>query len=86
MNNNCEGYRRYWWQYGEKRVEPYSAIAGRERVLVIPQTSNLQALAFLPATLVFAHTLIVFPITNYAGFAVLQSRFNQVWPAFVGRR
>ena len=73
-----------WWQLYHQAKELYSAIAGLERVLVIPQTSNVQALVFLPSEMVFGHTLIVFPMTDYAAFAVLQSRFHQTWSAFLG--
>ena len=40
MKNNREIYRRYWWQYGEKRVELWDAIAGLERVVVISRVGN----------------------------------------------
>ena len=84
LTDNRDLYRRRWWQYGEKRLELTSAIAGLERVLVIPQTSNVQGLAFLPSTIVFGHTLIVFPLVTYAAFALLQSRVHQGWSAFLG--
>jgi hypothetical protein len=84
VTDNRESYRRYWWQYAEKRAELHAAIAGLDRVLVTPQTSNVQALAFLPSNTVFAHTLIVFPLTTYPAFCVLQSRFHQIWSAFLG--
>jgi hypothetical protein len=76
--------RQRWWQFGEKQPGLQRALGGLERVLVIPQTSNVQGLAFLPPTPVFAHTLVVFPLAKYAGFAVLQSRCHTVWSAFFG--
>ena len=84
MRNNRAGYRTYWWQYGEKRVDLYTAIAGLDRVLAVPQTSNVQALVFLSPQMVFGHTLIVFPLDTYSAFAVLQSRIHQIWSAFLG--
>ena len=84
MRNNRAGYRTYWWQYGEKRVDLYAAIAGLERVLAVPQTSNVQALVFLSPQMVFGHTLIVFPLDTYSAFSVLQSRIHQIWSAFLG--
>ena len=44
----------------------------------------VQALVFLPASMVFAHTLVIFPYATYAAFAILQSRFHQTWAAFLG--
>ena len=73
-----------WWQYAEKSTGLYSAISGLERVLVIPQTSNTQALTFLPSGMVLDQTLIVFPFTQYTAFAVLQSQFHQLWASFFG--
>ena len=84
MTDNRESYRRYWWQYAEKRLELISALTGLERVLAIPQTSNVQALVFLPPTMVYGHTLVVFPMTTHAAFTILQSRFHQIWSAFLG--
>jgi hypothetical protein len=76
--------RQRWWQFGEKQPSLRHGLDALERALVIPQTSNVQALAFLPTTTVFAHTLIVFLIPTLAGFAVLQSRIHQTWSAFLG--
>ena len=76
--------RERWWQYAEKRPGLNRAISGLDRVLVIPQTSNVQAIIFLPSEMIFAHTLIVFPFTDYSAFAVLQSQLHQLWSAFFG--
>ena len=76
--------RDRWWQFGDRQPALYAAIAGMDRVLVTPQTSSAQALAYLSPQLVFGHTLIVFPLATYSSFAVLQSRFHQVWAAFLG--
>src|SRR5207237_3596042 len=40
MQDNRDIYRRLWWQYAEKRIELYRAVAGLERVLVCPIISN----------------------------------------------
>ena len=79
-----KGGKRQWWLYLRPRPELHGAIAGLDRVLVIPQTSNVQAVVFLSAQMVFGHTLIIFPFTEYSAFALLQSRIHQVWSAFLG--
>ena len=84
INDNRASYRNNWWKYAEKRVDLYAAIDGLDRVLVTPQTSNVQAMVFLPTGMVFSHTLLVFPLPEYAAFAILQSRFHQIWSAFLG--
>jgi len=83
MENNREGYRRYWWQYAEKRGEMAAAIAGCERVLVISQVFAQFGLAVLPAGSVYAHRLIVFSIASQAFFAVAQSSFHDHWTEFL---
>ena len=77
-------HRLRWWQHADKRPALYRAIAGLKRVLVTPQTSNVQAFAFLSSAMVFSHTVIIFPFDTYASFAVLQSRTHQIWSAFLG--
>jgi len=84
MQLNREAYRRYWWQYGEKRVELWNAIAGLERVLVNSQVSSKVQFAFLSADMVYAHTTNVFPLESYAAFGVLQSRTHTLWAHFMG--
>lgn len=79
MKNNREGYKRYWWQYGEKRKELYEAIRGLDRVLVNCQVSPHVSFAWLPANWVFAHTLDVFAERRDAFFCVLQARPHELW-------
>ena len=73
-----------WWQFERTRPDLYAAAALLERVLVVPQTSNAQALVFLGSRVVFSHTLIVFPLDSVSAFSLLQSRVHQVWSAFLG--
>ncbi len=81
MKVNRPVRRNRWWQFGDRQPALFAAIAGLERVLVVPQTSNIQALVFLLPEMVFGHTLIVFfPLTMYGSFAVLQSRSSPYTP------
>jgi hypothetical protein len=73
-----------WWRFSRSAKDLYAAISGLKRVLVTPQTSNVQGFAFLPTNMVFAHTLLVFPMPSFSAFAVLQSRIHQRWAAFLG--
>ena len=84
MKVKRKALRERWWHYAEKQRGLYSTIEGLERVLVIPQTSNVQALVFLTSEIVFGHTLIIIPLATCSAFAVLQSRFHQIWSAFLG--
>ena len=42
------------------------------------------ALAFLPARVVFANSLVVFPFPTHAAFCALQSRPHEIWARFFG--
>lgn len=83
MRNNREAYRRYWWQYGEKRVDLCHAIAELERVLAIPRVSQYASFTLLSAA-VFSEQLIVFPFESAAAFCALQARPHEVWARFFG--
>ena len=84
-DQNRKALRERWWQYAEKRPGLYAAIAGMTRVLVTNcgATPHL-ALAFAPANMVFANTLVVFPFDTYAAFCALQSRPHEIWARFFG--
>ena len=76
---NRKALRERWWHYAEKRPGLYAAIAGLERVLVIPVVSSKINFAFLPNQMVYAHKLIVFPFEQYSAFCTLQSNVHEVW-------
>ena len=82
MTDNRESYRRYWWQYAEKRLELTSALTGLERVLVCAIISNKIYFAFLPTRTVFSHKLVVFPFQCFPPFCVLQSNVHEIWARF----
>ena len=83
-NGDARRRKEKWWLWGRYTPALFAAIASVGRVLVTPQTSNVQALVFLHPQKIFGHTLIVFPLDTYSAFAVLQSRFHQIWSAFLG--
>jgi hypothetical protein len=83
LTDNRASYRKYWWQFAEKRLDLQTAIARLDRLLVTNcgATPHL-ALAFQPAKRVFTHTLAVFPLSTYAAFCALQSRPHEAWARF----
>ena len=77
--------RERWWQYAEKRPGLVAAIAGLDRVIVINcGATPHHAFTFLPARMVFANTLAVFPFETFAAFCALQSRSHEIWTRFFG--
>jgi len=68
-----------WWIHAEKRPALYAAIAGCEKVLVIPRVSQYMGFAQIPAGQVYSEQLIVFsPGTPY-DYPLIQSRLHEAW-------
>ena len=82
---NRKAIRERWWHYAEKRPGLHSSIIGKQRVLAINcGATPHHAFTFLPARMVFANTLAVFPLDTYTAFCALQSRVHEVWARFFG--
>ncbi|AFY92463.1 type IIL restriction-modification enzyme MmeI [Chamaesiphon minutus] len=81
MKKNREGYRRYWWQHGEKRVELWKTIEPLDRVLVRPRTSKHNVFTFLQSGYVYSENLVVFALSEIA-FPIIHSRIHEVWTTF----
>ena len=77
--NNREVRRKYWWRFGEVAPALYGAITPLERCLVTGIISKHSIFSFQPTDRIFSHKLYVFPLENYASFAVLQSRTHASW-------
>lgn len=76
--------RERWWQHGDRSPGLYRALAPLGRVLATSQTSRHRAFAFLPATMMYSHKVIVFPIDTYSAFAFLQGRLHETWASHFG--
>ncbi len=79
LEDNRAGYRRYWWQFAEKRVELYAAIRGLSRVLGIARISNSYALTMLPAGTVLNEKIVVFASGAFGLLSMLQARPHETW-------
>ncbi len=79
LQNNRDAYRRYWWQFAEKRTELSTALQQRARVLVVARVSRTCAFSFALANQVFSEKIVVFPEERDSFFAVLQSRAHEFW-------
>ena len=77
-------HRARWWQFAMARDQLRAAIAGLDRVLAISRVGQQAAFAFLPNSMVYAETLIIFPLSTHAAFCGLQSRPHEIWARFFG--
>jgi hypothetical protein len=72
--NNREQYRRFWWQYGEKRIDLYAATAGCDRVLAANAgASPYFATTSLLANAVYANSLNIFALSGFQWAGCLES-------------
>ena len=76
--------RTLWWQFLRTRPELHTAIRGAERVLAISRVGQQAAFTFLPSPIVYADSVIVFPLSEQAAFCALQSRPHEIWARFFG--
>jgi hypothetical protein len=82
IEDNRESYRKYWWQFAEKRGELTGLLQSRERILMHPFTASYVAFSFLPAKTIVSGPHNVFLLEKHAGFSVLQSRLHDLWTRF----
>lgn len=78
-SNRQAAARDRWWLFERSRMNLYQSISKLDRVLVNARVAKYIAFVFLPNEYVFLNTLHVFPFTDNAHFAVLQSTLHEVW-------
>jgi hypothetical protein len=83
MLNNREAYRRYWWQYAEKRGGLSSAITRLNRVLAVARIASVLAFTYLSMPLICNEKVIVFPDESGWLFAALQARVHEQFTRFL---
>ena len=80
-NHKDTNVRNYpWWQHWNRRDRLYANIASSPRVLL----TNAQAAAhlcfsFYEGRAIFANSINVINLSDWASFAILQSRIHEVW-------
>jgi hypothetical protein len=80
--NNRESYRRYWWQFAEKRSVLFRAMRSKERVIGVARVSQTLAFAFLPSRIVLNEKIVVFVEDRGGFFVIMQSRVHETWARF----
>jgi hypothetical protein len=78
-NKYSKTAREKWWLYERNRPELYGAIAECDRVLVAVQTSKFLSLSFQPTGIIYSHMTVVFNLSDYASFAVLNASWHTDW-------
>ena len=69
-----------WWQYADKRPALYSALATKQKVLVVTRVSKTVAFAMVGNNnTVFSDAISVFAFEEEYWFAIMQSSFHFYW-------
>jgi hypothetical protein len=81
-NPNNVPLKRRWWAYQAHRPELYAALRPLPRCLVVPRVAHSLVFAWQPTDRIFSEQLVVFAISEDAGFAALQARPHEIWTRF----
>ncbi len=70
-----------WWKYWHSRLELYNGIRtfGLGRVLARARISDHHMVAFLPPNIVYSEQLVVFLLSTFQEFSVIQSSIHDIW-------
>jgi hypothetical protein len=77
-------YGAPWWHYFRPRPNLARRLSQVQDVLVCSRVQPHWTLARVPSRQVFAESLDVFTIPEFAVFAILQSRIHEIWVRFFG--
>lgn len=84
LTDNRDHYRRFWWQFAEKRRGLMQLRRRVSRVLVVSRVTERCGFTWLPSSTVCAETVVVFGDQSSGFFATLQSQVHDVWARFFG--
>ena len=72
---------RTWWKYWHSRRKLYDTISrdDMDRVLARSRVSDHHMVDFLPTGIVYTEQLVVFLLTKWSDFSVLQSSIHDIW-------
>ena len=77
--DNRAQYRKYWWQYAEKRGKLYRNIAPLERVMVINRHSKIVLFSFVHKGYIFSEATVVLAFSKTIAFSIINSAFHEFW-------
>ena len=80
---NRKALRERWWQYAEKRPGLYRAILPLDRVIAMSRVSPHLAFCVTESARIYSIECNVFAFSDFAPFALLQSRIHETWARFL---
>ncbi|HXG24438.1 MAG TPA: type IIL restriction-modification enzyme MmeI, partial [Chthonomonadales bacterium] len=84
LGDNADARRRkeHWWLWGRYTPALFETLSHIPRVLALSRVGQQGAIVFLPSSLVFAESVVVFALPTFSAFSVLQSRVHELWARF----
>ncbi|MGI8962179.1 MAG: type IIL restriction-modification enzyme MmeI [Bryobacteraceae bacterium] len=83
LTDNRENYRRFWWQYGERRPGLVKALRDRSETFVLCRVSPHLSIVRVSSKIVGADSLDYITLDSSCAFAILQSRPHEIWARFM---
>ena len=74
--------REKWWVFQRRRPEMLDSIKGLDRVIAISRVAQNFFFVFLPARMIYADSLVIFPFSRYSQFCALQTNAHEIWVRF----
>jgi hypothetical protein len=77
--NNDRRRREVWWQFTRPTLDLYEAVSNLAHILVGPITTKYWSVSVYKPGTVFSHAVVVFALSEFSDFSVLQSSIHDAW-------
>lgn len=84
LKDKRDSYRKYWWQFAEKRPALFRALAPLTQSFVCVQTSKYLSWVLISTSWIPSHKTIVVASDSWVDLCILQCQAHQHWAAFFG--
>ncbi|WP_197711088.1 class I SAM-dependent DNA methyltransferase [Chromatium okenii] len=83
-DNNRDGYRKFWWRYGETRPSLRASLAKFTRYICTPRVSKYRLFVWFSTTIVPDSATVAITRADDTTFGILHSRFHEIWSLRMG--
>ena len=85
-NNMAKQRKELWWKFTGPTVDLYKAISVNKMALASAVVGKHHAFVYIPANYIFANTINIFSLCDYAHFTVLHSCCHMAWALHQGSK
>ena len=76
--------REKWWVFERTRSDFLRRVRSKNQCLALGVTGSQHGVVLVPTEWAFSNTVVVFDLSTYSSFAVLQCRLHETWSLFFG--